>query len=221
MAPRLIRRWGTAVLAAAAAWGAFSSCASAARNPNVVGTFSDKLSLYNYKESGKLVSMVVGVDAARFIRKEAYVPLFVQVANKSKSTFQITRESFALQDSLGRQYPMADAAEVAARYPRLDLDRRLFLQNQSFTLSHVGLYTRIDSNFFPSTSRPALLMQQITLPPVSYMEDVLYFPIPETGLNGVLLRLLFKVKELEEPIQVVFEVPKTIGIFEKDKGDGP
>jgi len=33
------------------------------------------------------------------------------------------------------------------------------------------------------------------------------------------LRLLFKVKEIEEPIQVVFEVPRTLGILEKDKDD--
>jgi anthranilate synthase component 1 len=48
------------------------------------------------------------------------------------------------------------------------------------------------------------------------MEDVLYFPIPETGLNGVPLRLLFRVRGLEEPIQVVFEVPRTLTILEKD-----
>jgi hypothetical protein len=49
------------------------------------------------------------------------------------------------------------------------------------------------------------------------MEDILYFPIPDTGLNGVPLRLLFQVKGLTEPIQVVFEVPKTLGILEKDE----
>ena len=52
---------------------------------------------------------------------------------------------------------------------------------------------------------------------VAYMEDVLYFPIPETGLNGVPLRLMFRDRELSDPIQVVFEVPLTLGIFEKRK----
>jgi len=60
---------------------------------------------------------------------------------------------------------------------------------------------------------------QVSLPPHAYAEDVIYFPIPESGLNGVPLRLLFKVKEIEEPIQVVFEVPRTLGILEKDKDD--
>jgi hypothetical protein len=49
---------------------------------------------------------------------------------------------------------------------------------------------------------------------------VLYFPIPDSGLNDVPLRLLFKVKALEDPIQVVFEVPKTLGILEKHKDPG-
>jgi hypothetical protein len=107
---------------------------------------------------------------------------------------------------------------VAAKYGRLDLDRRLMAQNRSFTATGIGVFTYIESNFFPSSARRALLIQQVTLPPMTYMEDLFYFPVPETGLNGVPLRLLFKPKQLEEAVQVVFEVPKTIGIFEKDKG---
>ncbi len=192
-------------------------CATVEKNQNVVGVFSDKLSPYNYKEEGRLVMLVVGVEAARFIREEPFVPLIVQVANKSKVTFQITRESFVLEDSLGRSYPMAEGPEVSAKYGRLDLDRRLMVQNRAFTATGIGVFTYIESNFFPSSARRALLIQQVTLPPTTYMEDLLYFPVPETGLNGVPLRLLFKPKELEEAVQVVFEVPKTIGIFEKDK----
>jgi hypothetical protein len=205
-------------LLAGAILGLALSCVGLERNPNVVGTYSDKLSPYNYREEGALALMVVGVDAARFIRAEAYVPLFVQVANKSKLTFEVTRESFLLEDAIGHQYAAAPAAEVAAKYARLDMDRRIFQQNRSITLTYVNLFTYVNSNFFPSSTRRALIDDQITLPPRSYMEDVLYFPIPETGLNGTPLRLLFKVKGLEEAIQVVFEVPKTLGILEKDEG---
>ena len=59
---------------------AVTACGTLPRNPNVIGTYSDKLSPYNYKEDGSLVLMVVGVDGARFIRKEPYFPLFVEVA---------------------------------------------------------------------------------------------------------------------------------------------
>ncbi len=209
--------FGAVGILAAAAAGGPTGCASVERNPNVVGTFSDKLSPYNYKEEGTIAVVVVGVDAARFIRKEPYVPLFIQVANKSKESFTVTRESFTLEDSLGRQYSMAPAADVEGTYRRLDVDRNLFRQNRSFTATGVGLYTYISSNFFPSSARRALLIDQVSLPPVTYMEDVFYFPIPETGLNGVPLRVLFKVKEIAEPIVVTFEVPKTLGIFEKEE----
>jgi len=193
------------------------ACVGLQRNPNVAGTYSDKLSPYNYREDGSLVSMVVGVDAARFVRSEPFVPLFVQVINKSKQTFEVTRESFLLEDRLGKQYGVAPAAEVADSYPRLDVDRRLFLQNRSITLTYVSLYTYITSEFFPSSSRRTLLIDRVSLPPHSYMEDVLYFPIPDSGLNDVPLRLLFQVPGLSDPIQVVFAVPLTLGILEKDE----
>ena len=206
------------LLAAAFAAG-LGGCLSLERNTNVVSPYSDKLSAFNYKEEGSIAILVVGVEGARFIRKEAYFPLFVQVANKSKATFNITREAFTLEDPLGRQYSIAPAREVAAKYGRLDLDRRLFVQNRQFTAGAVALMTYVSSDFYPSSARRSLLIEQVQLPPHAYMEDVIYFPIPESGLNGVPLRLFFKVKEIEEPIQVVFEVPRTLGILEKDKDE--
>ncbi len=209
------------MLAAAVALAAgLGGCASLERNPNVVSPYSDKLSAFNYKEEGSVAILVAGVEGARFIRKEAYFPLFVQVANRSQGTFEITREAFTLEDPLGRQYSIAPAREVAENYGRLDLDRRLFQQNRQFTANGVGLMTFVRSDFYPSSARRSLLIEQVSLPPHAYMEDVIYFPIPESGLNGVPLRLLFKVKGIEEPIQVVFEVPLTLGIFEKDKDKG-
>ena len=194
-----------------------TGCAGLERNPNVVGTYSDKLSTYNFKEEGALARIVVGVEGARFIRDEPYVPIFVQVSNKAKIGFEITRESFTLEDSLGRRYALAPSREVSENYRRLDIDRRLFRRNMQFTATGVSLMTYISSDFFPSSTRRSLLVDHLSLPPRTYMEDVLYFPIPEAGLNGVPLRLSFKVKEIEEAIQVVFEVPRTLGIMEKDK----
>ena len=196
-----------------------SACSSVERNPNVVSPYSDKLSPYNYKEEGAIALMVVGVEGARFVRSEHYFPLFVQVGNRSKITFAISRESFTLEDTLGNQYSMVPARELAEGYPRRDMDRRLFQQNRQFTATGVGLLTFVQSDFFPTMGPRSLLVDTVSLPPQAYMEDVLYFPIPQSGLNGVPLRLLFKVKGLDDPIQVVFEVPRTLGIFEKDKED--
>jgi hypothetical protein len=215
--PGSVRRIAAVVLGASVLAGFMAGCASLERNPGVVGTFSDRLSPYNYKEEGALVRLVAGVEAARFIRKEPYFPLFVQVTNKSKTVLEITREAFTLEDSLGRQYAIVPARDLAENYRRADLDRRMFRQNRAITLPGIGMYPYVPSDFYPSNTRRSLLQDNVSLPPLTFMEDVLYFPIPETGLNGVPLRLLFKVKPLEEPIEVVFEVPKTLGILEKDE----
>jgi hypothetical protein len=215
-----MNRMGTNRLAAVVLLSAaFAGCVGLTRNPQVAGAYSDKLSPYNYREDGLVAMMVVGVDGARFIRKEPYFPLFVQLVNKSKGTFDLTRESFLLEDHLGRQYGVAPASEVAAAYPRLDIDRRLFVQNRGITGTYVGLFTLVPSDFFPSSARHALLVDHISLPPHAYMEDVLYFPVPESGLNDVPLRLLFRVQGMEDPIQVVFSVPLTRGILEKDDAE--
>ncbi len=216
MKTHLTKRITRPLIAAAVCGALVAGCSSVERNPNVPGTYSDKLRPFNYKEEGRVALMVVSVEGARFIREEPYFPLFVQIANKSKLTFSITRESFTLEDSLGRQYGTAPPAEVASKYRRVDLDRRLFHRNRAVTSSYIGLFTLISSNFFPSSARPTLRIEQVSLPPRAYMEDILYFPIPETGLNEVPLRLLFKQRGLEQPIQVVFEVPRTLGILEKD-----
>jgi len=192
------------------------SCVTTEKNPNVVSTYSDKLSTFNYKEEGTIVRLVVGVDAARLIRKEPYFPLFVQVVNKSKATFTVTTESFFLEDNLGNQYPMAPPREVLDKYHRMDLDRRLFRQNRSITLNGVGVFTAIRSDFFPSTSRSTVRIDQVEMPPTTYLDDVVYFPIPQAGLNGVPLRLFFKVKEMAEAVHVVFEVPRILGALEKE-----
>jgi hypothetical protein len=217
MEPAPVRRGGGLPLLLAVL--CLTGCVGLQRNPNVAGNYSDKLSPYNYREDGLIAMMVVGVDGARFIRKEPYFPLFVQVVNKSKGTFEVTRESFLLEDRLGRQYGVAPATEVAAAYARLDIDRRLFVQNRGITGTYVNLDTFVPSDFFPSSARHALLVDHISLPPHAYMEDVLYFPIPESGLNDVPLRLLFRVQGMDDPIQVVFAVPLTRGILEKDDAE--
>jgi len=138
----------------------------------------------NASEEGTgLASLLVGFPESGQLNIKS------SVANKSKETLQIGRESFILEDSIGRRYALAPASDVAAHYSRLDMDRRLFQENRSITATYVNLYTYISSEFFPSSSRVSLLLDHVTLPPHAYMEDVLYFPVPDSGLNGVPLHI--------------------------------
>ena len=183
-----------------------AGCASAP-NPNIVSPVSKKLSTFNYKDEGSLLLIVVGTEAAQYNVKEKYFPLFVTMANKQAATLHITRESFSFEDSLGRRYSPLPVEIIQAEYHRGEFDRKLFRENYAFTATSVERYTPIPSNFYPSVTR-GIVHDDIQLPRFGYLNDVLYFPVPEQGVQGGPFRLSFKTPELEEGVVVTFNIGK-------------
>jgi hypothetical protein len=181
-----------------------SGCASTP-NPNVVSPFSTKLSTFNFKDEGKLILLVAGVEAAQYNVREKYFPLFVTVANKGAATLHLTPESFAFEDSLGRKFSPLPLTVIQQEYHRGEFDRKLFQQNFSFIGTSVDRYTPIPSNFYPSVTR-GVVNDNLQLPRFAYMSDLLYFPVPEQGVVGGPFRLYFKTPELEEAVVVTFEI---------------
>jgi len=182
-----------------------SAACATTPNPNVVSPLSAKLSTFNFKDEGNLVLLIVGVEAAQYNVKEKYFPLFVTLANKQADTLHVVRESFAFEDRLGRRYSPLPVEIIQAEYHRGEFDRKLFAQNYSFTGTSVDRYTPIPSNFYPSVTR-GIVNDNIQLPRFGYMSDILYFPIPEEGVQGGPLRLYFKTPELQEAVVVAFEI---------------
>ena len=174
-------------------------------NPNVVSPFSKKLSPFNYKDEGNLVLIIVGVEAAQYNVNEKYFPLFVTLANKQTKTLRITPESFTFEDTLGRTYSPLPASIVQAEYHRGEFDRKLFRQNYAFTGTSIEGYTPIPSNFYPSVTH-GVIHEEIQLPRFGYLNDLLYFPIPEQGVQGGPFRLHFKTPELAEAVLVTFQI---------------
>ena len=193
--------WCLAVLMTLAA-----GCASAP-NPNIVSPLSRKLSTFNYKDEGSLLLIVVGTEAAQYNVNEKYFPLFITMANKQAATLHITRESFSFEDSLGRRYSPLPVEIIQAEYHRGEFDRKLFRENYAFTATSVERYTPIPSNFYPSVTR-GIVHDDIQLPRFGYLNDVLYFPVPEQGVQGGPFRLSFKTPELEEGVVVTFNIGK-------------
>jgi hypothetical protein len=179
-------------------------CASAP-NPKVVSPFSSKLSTYNYMDEGSLVLLVVGTEAAQYNVREKYFPLFVTVANKQANTLHITRESFVFEDSLGKRYSALPVEIIQDEYHRGEFDRKLFRENYAFTATSVERYTPIPSNFYPSVTH-GIVHDDIQLPRFGYMNDILYFPVPEQGIQGGPFHLIFKTPELQEGVVVTFNV---------------
>ena len=193
--------WCLALLAGLAA-----GCASAP-NPNVVSPVSTKLSTFNYKDEGSLLLIVVGTEAAQYNVAEKYFPLFITVANKQGATLHITPESFSFEDSLGRRYSPLPSQVIQAEYHRGEFDRKLFRENYAFTASSVDRYTPIPSNFYPSVTR-GIIHDDIQLPRFGYLNDLLYFPVPEQGVQGGPFRLSFKTPEMAEGVVVAFNIGK-------------
>jgi hypothetical protein len=196
-------RQGLAVLAAALLFIA-AGCASTP-NPNVVSPVSTKLSTFNYKDEGSLLLLVVGTEAAQYNVREKYFPLFITVANKQAGVLHVTRESFTFEDSLGRRYSPLPVQVIQSEYHRGEFDRKLFRENYAFTGTSVERYTPIPSNFYPSVTR-GIVNDDIQLPRFGYMNDILFFPVPEEGIQGGPFHLSFKTAELEESVVVTFNV---------------
>jgi len=194
-------QWCLALLMTLAA-----GCASAP-NPNIVSPLSRKLSTFNYKDEGSVLLIVVGTEAAQYNVNEKYFPLFITMANKQAATLHITRESFSFEDSLGRRYSPLPLEIIQAEYHRGEFDRKLFRENYAFTATSVERYTPIPSNFYPSVTR-GIVHDDIQLPRFGYLNDVLYFPVPEQGVRGGPFRLSFKTPELEEGVVVTFNIGK-------------
>jgi len=179
-------------------------CASTP-NPNVVSPYSTKLSTFNFKDEGKLILLVVGVEAAQYNVREKYFPLFITLANKGAATLHVTPESFAFEDSLSRKFSPLPLTVIQQEYHRAEFDRKLFQQNFSFVGTSVEPFTPIPSNFYPSVTR-GVVNDNLQLPRFAYMSDLLYFPVPEQGIMGGPFRLYFKTPELDEAVVVTFEI---------------
>lgn len=167
---------------------------------------SRTLTPFSFIEEGRLVVLIVGVEAARHREDAEFVPLVVAVGNKRvRPALRLSRESFYLVDSEGNRIEMASYEEILARYPSMEMDRRL-LGDRGFIPSKFDVYMRIPAKFFPIPGRIGVVQDRVEIPTLGYMENLLYFPMPAGGLKGRHFDLFLDCPPLEDPIFVTFEI---------------
>lgn len=204
-----MRRLGP--LAAVALVVLISGCATRQPMTGQPATGLDrKLSTFAYIEEGKLVTFIVDTRATRYRDKERYMPVEISIANRGVKHLSLTRESFTLADEQGNRYPCASAKELLANYDYLDLDRNL-AELSEIVFNRFAAMTFYPSKFSPTRrpSRPgesAVVTDNVELPRYGYLLDMIYFPMPVTGLKGHSFELTMTAPELTEPIFVKFEV---------------
>ena len=169
-----------------------------------------KLSTFAFIEEGTLATFIAGTRPTRYRENERYVPVEIAIANRGVRQLSLTRESFTLTDENGNRYPCASPKELLANYDFLDLDRNLEELGE-IVFSRFGAMTAYPSKFSP-TRRPSragestVITDSVQLPKFGYLLDMLYFPMPATGLLGHKFELAMTAPELTEPIFVKFEV---------------
>jgi hypothetical protein len=169
-----------------------------------------KLSTFAYIEDGKLATLIVDTRPTRYREKEPYVPVEIAIANRGVRQLSLTRESFTLADENGNRYPCASPKELLAHYDFLDLDRELSELNE-IVFNRFGAMTAYPSKFSPTqrptfTSESMVVSDTVQLPKFGYILDMLYFPMPTTGLKGHKFELAMTAPELTDAIFVKFEV---------------
>ncbi len=169
-----------------------------------------KLSTFAYIEEGKLATFIVDTRATRYRGKDAYIPIEIAIANVGVKQLTLTRESFTLVDDKGGRYPCASPRELLDNYDFLDLDRDLE-ELQGITFNRFGALTRYPCNFSPThfavrEGQSRVVIDRIQLPKFGYVLDMIYFPMPATGLTGHTFELAMTAPELTDAIFVKFEV---------------
>jgi hypothetical protein len=169
-----------------------------------------KLSTFEYIEEGKLATFIVGTRPTRYREKESYVPVEIAIANRGVRELSLTRESFTLTDENGNRYPCASPKELLANYDVLDLDRNL-AELGDIVFNRFGAMTAYPSKFSPTRGssgafETTVVTDSVHLPKFGYILDMLYFPMPTTGLLGHKFELAMTAPELTDAIFVKFEV---------------
>lgn len=168
-----------------------------------------KSGAYSYKNEDREVSMVVDYEVAKLRTEENYFPLDVMIANKKLASVTVTRDSLILIDSNGKSYSMASIQEIQDNYQKLWADSQ-YRDSSAFTdtqaLTNFTSFQAQRSNFFPKSAGGARVTERVVIRPRGYIDDRVYFPTPETGIDKQKLILRLVAPELDAPFDVVFSV---------------
>jgi len=165
---------------------------------------SDTYAYATYWEKRDDVTILLDSLTASFRADEAFIPIPLAIGFQAYGKeYTFTRESFFLIDHSGTLYGAASYEEVVEGYPPLLYDRRFSrgpVTAQEFVLSR-----REPSDFYPPKG-DGRRIDRVHLSPYSWFRDVIYFPRPQSGLEGV-LTLRVSGGGIDPPIDIRFKVP--------------
>ncbi len=167
---------------------------------------SFELSYATYRQKVDRVEVVVGSQIAAIAAHEKYIPLQIAVGVSGRGPeLQIAAERFVLIDSQGNILNAVPEADIAKDPAILNYAKEFTEQNPLQTGDDFSMSNRVASNFYPLEGGDFYTITNLDRE--TYLEDLVFFPRPEAGLEGVLtLQLL--VPGMDKPVELRFEVPE-------------
>jgi len=168
-----------------------------------------KFGAWAFKKENKDIVVIVDTELALRRKTEKYFPLSIKVANKNLESLVLDRESFFLIDENGKRYGLAAVDEIEQNYDKLTPDHKFKSQTGLMAdqlQTGFELYQKADSNFFPQTQGAARVIDVVYIRWKGFMEDLIYFPMPDGGIEGKTLRIELDAVELKDPIDIPFLV---------------
>ena len=195
----------TAVLIVLAVLAA--GCASV--KPAGTGGPASREAAFTYKYEDTNLVIIVDVELAQRRLDEPYFPLGLKIANKRLNRIIIDRQTLFLIDEAGKVYSMPSVEELSLQYNKLTPDNKFKSQTGVLgdeMMTGFSMYRRAVGRLFPQTQGGGRTVDSIYIQRTGYMEDLIYFPMPEGGIRGKTLRLRLDAYELGKPLDVAFRV---------------
>lgn len=173
------QRFPVVALAVAAA---LTVPAAAAPNPSV----SERYGYSTFRTQTGRVDLLVDGYPASLHPEDAYVPIPVAVVQVvAGKSIPLTPESFRLIDDQGNAVPAASYRELVRNYGKMSFDRSMLYRRPLTLGPYYATFFHVRGAFYPPPGRATRVLT-VDVPPYGLFRDVLYFPMPPAGLNGVL-----------------------------------
>jgi len=150
------------------------------------------------------MTVLVDTLTPSFRDDQPFIPIPVAIGFQAYGEeYTFTRESFFLIDGSGTLYGAASYDEVVDGYPLLLFDR--FFARGPVVAQEFQLSRRVPSDFYPPKGNGGRI-DRVHLSAYSWFSDVIYFPRPQAGLDGV-LTLRVSGGGVDPPIDVRVRIP--------------
>ena len=170
------------LLMTAAALTAVATAAAATGHPKT----SERYAYSTFRERTDRVVIFVDGYPASLHPKDGYIPVPVAVAVYAGGrSIPVSPETFTLLDSAGHEVHAASYPDLTAHYAKMEFDRTLVRQHPIVIGSYASDLFPIGGTFYPP-SDDGTRASHVEVPLFAVFRDVLYFPMPPGGVEGML-----------------------------------